>query len=542
MDTSARASVPGSDAELLNTIRSGDPDAFGALRARHAGAARSLARHLAAGQDPDEIVAVAFTQVLEAITRGGGPSDAFRPYLLTAIRRVAGGAGDVPADEQQIPDPGQPLAGERPAPIVAAFLSLPERWRAVLWHVEIERAAPADVAPLLGLTAAGVAELASRARDGLARAYRQAQEPTGRHQYAAPAGPADARAGAALRGTVAEIFLGAATTAYLAELAPPANGGRAGRTAAMAAATAATAAAASSLASGVAWLRGRPREQRAIAAGVGSLIAVAAIAVSVLTFGTPGGNGAGHRPAGAAGEPSAPVATVPPAHPSTTAAAGTPTAPPRPHTHAPSAPPPTEPVTAPSSAPPPAPASPQPPPPSKRPRRPKPPQPPAPTARVSADISVFGPGAFGRVAMVSFGVTDGGPAATSDLAAHISLPADTQPMTSGRGTWSCQASSGGAACAHGPIGAAARTGGLLAIAVTGPAACGQHVQVTVTGGSSPVSAQSSGTIECRRHWRAATVGRWQGTRWQGARWQGTPWPGWQWSFGRWPGGWPGRRY
>jgi hypothetical protein len=128
-------------------------------------------------------------------------------------------------------------------------------------------------------------------------------------------------------------------------------------------------------------------------------------------------------------------------------------------------------------------------------------------------------------------------------------------MTSRRpGAWSCQAASGGAACAHGPIGAAARTGGLLAVMVTGPAACGQHVQVTVTGGTSPVSAQSAGTIDCRRHWHAAATrtsrtvsrwssSRWSSSRWSSSRWSGSRWPhGWQWSFGRWPHGWPARRY
>ena len=54
--------------------------------------------------------------------------------------------------------------------IARAFASLPERWQAVLWHTEIEGARPADVAPLLGLTANSVAALAYRAREGLRQA------------------------------------------------------------------------------------------------------------------------------------------------------------------------------------------------------------------------------------------------------------------------------------------------------------------------------------------------------------------------------------
>jgi hypothetical protein len=57
--------------------------------------------------------------------------------------------------------------------IARAFASLPERWQAVLWHTEIEGARPADVAPLLGLTANSVAALAYRAREGLRQAYLQ---------------------------------------------------------------------------------------------------------------------------------------------------------------------------------------------------------------------------------------------------------------------------------------------------------------------------------------------------------------------------------
>ena len=35
------------------------------------------------------MVAETFAKILDLLHRGGGPDDAFRPYLLTAIRRVA---------------------------------------------------------------------------------------------------------------------------------------------------------------------------------------------------------------------------------------------------------------------------------------------------------------------------------------------------------------------------------------------------------------------------------------------------------------------
>ena len=55
-----------------------------------------------------------------------------------------------------------------------AYRSLPDRWQAVLWYTEVEGMDPHEVAPLLGLTANGVAALAYRARDGLRTAWLQA--------------------------------------------------------------------------------------------------------------------------------------------------------------------------------------------------------------------------------------------------------------------------------------------------------------------------------------------------------------------------------
>ena len=49
------------------------------------------------------------------------------------------------------------LAGFERSVVARAFASLPERWQAVLWHCEIEGRTPAEVAPLLGLTAMSVA-------------------------------------------------------------------------------------------------------------------------------------------------------------------------------------------------------------------------------------------------------------------------------------------------------------------------------------------------------------------------------------------------
>ncbi|MEV6150678.1 sigma-70 family RNA polymerase sigma factor [Nonomuraea sp. NPDC052129] len=91
---------------------------------------------------------------------------------------MSGGEGQAATGGIEPVDPGVPfidpaLIGLERSLIAKAFLSLPERWRAVLWHTEVEHLPPADVAPLLGLSANGVTDLARRALAGLRQAYLQ---------------------------------------------------------------------------------------------------------------------------------------------------------------------------------------------------------------------------------------------------------------------------------------------------------------------------------------------------------------------------------
>ena len=183
-ESSAGATRSRSDADILNAIRSGDPVAYGLLRRRHMPAARRLAQFLLSGSAAaEDAVDQAFENVLAAVQRGGGPTDAFRPYLLSAVREAtatmpgqpAGGA----AGNGQ-PGPTQP-GGPRPDLVVAAFMSLPERWRAVLWHVCVEGESPAEVGALLGLPEPDAAELASQAREALSLAYHRRMEPGARN-------------------------------------------------------------------------------------------------------------------------------------------------------------------------------------------------------------------------------------------------------------------------------------------------------------------------------------------------------------------------
>ncbi|HJP74844.1 MAG TPA: sigma-70 family RNA polymerase sigma factor [Pseudonocardiaceae bacterium] len=185
------AEVPGpSDAELIDEVRGGKISSYGTLYERHVGAAYNLARQLSRSTaESDDLVSEAFARVLDTLRAGRGPDSAFRAYLLTSLRHVAYDktrrdrklelAEDVTEvhgiDTEKISEQFKDtaVAGLERSMAARAFAKLPERWQAVLWHTEIEGQSPAEVAPILGLTANGVSALAYRAREGLRQAYLQ---------------------------------------------------------------------------------------------------------------------------------------------------------------------------------------------------------------------------------------------------------------------------------------------------------------------------------------------------------------------------------
>ncbi|MFC4853489.1 sigma-70 family RNA polymerase sigma factor [Actinophytocola glycyrrhizae] len=192
------------DAELIEAVRKGTVSAYGALYERHVGSAYNLARQLSRSPaEADDLVSEAFAKVLDTLRAGRGPDSAFRAYLLTALRHtaydrtrrerklelsddVATVSGvSMDAVSQEFDDPA--VKGLERSLAAQAFARLPERWQAVLWHTEIEGQSPAEVAPILGLTANGVSALAYRAREGLRQAYLQVHlaETTDRHCRAA---------------------------------------------------------------------------------------------------------------------------------------------------------------------------------------------------------------------------------------------------------------------------------------------------------------------------------------------------------------------
>ena len=177
-----------SDPELIAGVRAGDTAAFGVLYERHADAARKVAaQYTNTPTDIDDVVSESFSRVLRALQQGDGPDLAFRAYLFTIVRRtgmdlINKGIRTKPRDDMSPYESalGYEASSDEPAMegfehglVADAFKSLPERWQAVLWYTEVEKKSPKEIAPLLGLSANGVAALSYRAREALRQAYLQ---------------------------------------------------------------------------------------------------------------------------------------------------------------------------------------------------------------------------------------------------------------------------------------------------------------------------------------------------------------------------------
>lgn len=169
------------DGQLIDMSRAGHEDAYGVLFTRYSYAGRRLARHLGQAEDSDDVVAEAFAQVLDLLRRGKGPDRAFRAYLFTTIRHESGRRAKArqrvrPTDDETQIDTVVPFGDgqldqfEKTA-VRAAYESLPDRWRTVLWHLDVEGRKPHELGPLMDLSANSVSALVYRARSGLREAY-----------------------------------------------------------------------------------------------------------------------------------------------------------------------------------------------------------------------------------------------------------------------------------------------------------------------------------------------------------------------------------
>ncbi len=176
------------DADLTLLAAKGDTSAFEELYRRHAEAAWRVGYAVTGNpHDASDAVSEAFARVFAALPSGRFPSEApFRPYLLTSTRNAAidgirRSGRLMPSDledlnlEATAASPPDAVEGALDSSLVAtAFLSLPERWRSVLWLTEVEGLQPREIAGMLGVSANGAAQLAVRARNGLREQFLQA--------------------------------------------------------------------------------------------------------------------------------------------------------------------------------------------------------------------------------------------------------------------------------------------------------------------------------------------------------------------------------
>lgn len=151
----------------------------GELLDRHWAAAFAYARLCADGpRAAGMLTTAAFTRLFGASLRQSGPTAAWRPQVLVAVRRIAaewdtdgrqellhpalrpGGGTGGRAAARLLPPPGRRLLSR-------AFQRLPETSRAVLWHTEVEAEPLAVPAALLSLDEEDVRVELRRARERL---------------------------------------------------------------------------------------------------------------------------------------------------------------------------------------------------------------------------------------------------------------------------------------------------------------------------------------------------------------------------------------
>jgi RNA polymerase sigma factor (sigma-70 family) len=518
------------DAELISAARAGDGIAYGVLYERHVDAATRLARHIVRDHaDVDDVVAETFARVLSTMRNGAGPTEAFRPYLLTTVRRVAFDQmrtqrSQVPSDVADLPDSAggqvdEALENLERSLVARAFMALPERWSAVLWHTEVEQTRPAEIGLLLGLSPNAVAALSYRAREGLRQAYlqlhladraRPACAPVAAKLAAHVRGGLSAREArkvdrhlrrcrdcssahaeltwinSTLRRAYVPVLLGLPSAAEAAHTAL-AGLARAGGSARMGGSAHAGAARIGGAARGVSQALAR----HPVIAGATSL-ALAAGLVQV-------GLGIPHLRTGLPPVTAPPVqiapagSTTPPRSHGTSAPRTTPPGPSRKPGRSPTPSPTPTASGTPTPAPSPTPTS------TGTPT----PSPSSPgvvlQAKLSVGVQVQGLLGLGVATTVGVRVGDAGSAPTGKVSTTVTLPAGVLviAMPAAGSGWTCAAaSSGKTQCTHRRLAAGATASASFSVLVVSLAGCGNGVLATASSGSLSARGQSSTQVQC----------------------------------------------
>ncbi|MEU5538452.1 RICIN domain-containing protein [Streptomyces sp. NPDC020362] len=155
-----RADARDSDAELTRRIRSSQgplPSDVDEMARRHRACVLAYARLCCAnGQAEQDLADEAFARTVEAVRAGSGPTEAWRPYLATAVRRVAAhwAANGRSADltdgylawlhglpQEEGPESAA-RAAEQASVMLCAFRSLPEHRQTTQWDTVVDTGAP----------------------------------------------------------------------------------------------------------------------------------------------------------------------------------------------------------------------------------------------------------------------------------------------------------------------------------------------------------------------------------------------------------------
>ncbi|WP_162605737.1 RNA polymerase sigma factor [Jiangella aurantiaca] len=159
----------------MRSAARGDEDAITSLYRRFAPLARGVAlRILQDADEAEDIVQDTFYAVLLALKAGRGPRDSAAGYVHAVARRLAqrqqARSESLVRIGLPIPEPRYRRAEDCDA-AAAALASLPRRWRAILWLIEVEGYAPTELAPLMAISPTAVSSLATRARRAFRSAY-----------------------------------------------------------------------------------------------------------------------------------------------------------------------------------------------------------------------------------------------------------------------------------------------------------------------------------------------------------------------------------
>ena len=169
-----------SDHVLVEAGRHGDEDAFAEMYRRTFArvcfeARRALRNHA----DAADAVSMAYASTFRAIRRGGGPHGPLLPYLLQSVRNSARMVvrpirfnAEIPrGDMPDRPDPASTHFEAEDEDVKNAFSALPDRWRLVLWRVDVEQRDARDLMDEFGISANAIAALTQRARAGFRARY-----------------------------------------------------------------------------------------------------------------------------------------------------------------------------------------------------------------------------------------------------------------------------------------------------------------------------------------------------------------------------------